>query len=302
MVVAVDCKSTTSTAFIGMNLSEACNAATIQIEQLIGDLKMQSILDEYAFLLESGEELKVVTKRDQYAAKAREVATRIIDRIVAALKAFKEKVFALLDKAIIAFQDKINAAKILPMYPKYKKNFEVFKHLHGNARELGDFYEDCSSVVFRNIKGDIYSIFDNDLFYLDDPLDVRKDTKIHTANNVYSFYVQPKGSMRWSTDTSIALFDKGIEKGFNTKWSMNFIKEYKNKIDRNISRNIVTTKKYNNTDATELLDAYSTMMKNNINVVHGYIKVWSRYVTECIHVIKAVSNDVDDKTVDFIDA
>lgn len=276
------------------SLSDALFEATLEVYNIANELSVDIALENYCVL--------------EGAFSDNEALTKIKDKIITALKTFKEKIFALVDKVVSSITTKITEAKILAMKPLYNKNKDAFKNIHRETNgftsksELNNTIRGMVSHVYmcNDSQGSIDDIFsmtiDNDMYVIH-PDHLRKEG-IWTADEVYKKYVSPIDDNKIQDDKFIEKFYiDGIDRGFDDNFSLDYIKQTKREVDREVSKNIESIKKFDKYD--ESLKKYPDMLKNNMNVLHGILKVWTSYIGDCIKVIKGIAKDVDDHTVEF---
>lgn len=289
MVSFIESSFYESNEYANMPLSEACYEASIQLNEAVNDLYTSTLLDEHAFLIENGYEIDYVNEADKESFGDK--LGKLKDKIVRVIKIWWKKVCELFDRFI-----QWVGARVTSLVAKIgaggKNNFEK------NASKLDN--AEWNKIVLKNVAyypanaGEAKTMFDISASkdYVQKLKDFNPNVHNKSKEDIFNELMIHMGDEKADNQKRVTAYsDKSVKDGIFNAYSVykSVIAKNRKEINKKLSDSVKDLG--NKKNAAELTDAYTGALKNNMNVVHGYIKAWTTYTNECAKVARAMVKD-----------
>lgn len=261
-------ESITPYDYSGYSIMESALDIINFITESFSDIQMSTLLEEYKYLYENGEE--IVYEDDETAADGKKSGKigAVVDKVIATIKRWGERIFGMIQNAIAHIQ--ALATSIASKAGISKKAFDAVPEAKfvQYAKSAMRFKEDPASIsaeskLIDNWTGEIPSKSAHDIVaeYYD---------KNPNKDGVPSYYSKAA--------VGAAVF--GGYKNIGKK-----ILDARKKVTSIMNNNLKKAKAAKSEDMADIMTKYNAAMKYNTAVVSGLLKVYASYAKECRNIV-----------------
>ena len=257
--------------YSGYTIIESAMDTINFVSEAFSDIQMSTLLEEYKYLYEHGEE--IVYEEDESTAgaensdatKAESKKSNILTKIVDAIKRWGERVYGMLQVAAQKIQ--AIATSISTKAGVSKKQFDAV-----DARYFAVVAEQLNKSFKKNPADiDVDSMLINDWNTENIPEVTTQDIVKEFINDG-----KPDGKEPWFSKQAVSDAVFGGYKNIGKK-----ILDARKKVTKQMNDNIKAVKKAKTDDMASVMAKYNKAMKHNTAVIGGLLQVFAVYASQC---------------------
>ena len=262
-------ESLTPYDYNGYSIMESALDTINFITESFSDIQMSTLLNEYKYLYENGEE--IVYEDDETAAEGKKTGKigAVVDKIVAAIKNWGERLLGMLQNAVSKVQ--AIATSVTTKAGISKKAFDAVPEakIVQYARMATRFKKDpttitAASELIDNWDGEIPS----------------KDARAIVADYYDKDASKDGAAPSYYSKASVGAAVFGGYKNIGKK-----ILDARKEVTKIMNGKLKEAKKAKSENMAEIMSKYSAAMKYNTAVVSGLLKVYAEYAKECRNIV-----------------
>lgn len=256
--------------YSGYTIVESAMDTINFVSEAFADIQMSTLLDEYKYLYEHGEEIvyeddETAAEEGKDAAPAEGKKSNILNKIFDAIKRWAERMLGMLQAAGQKMQ--AIATSISTKAGVSKKQFDATDAGYIKtiaARLTKSFTKDPSNIDVKSMLIDDWN---------------KEDIPDVTTQDIVKQFIgdgNPSGDEAWFSKQAVSNAVFGGYKNIGKK-----ILDARKEVTKQMNQNTKTAKKAKSEDMASIMTKYNKAMKHNAAVVGGLLQVFAVYANQC---------------------